>query len=170
MAWGYWSATTVPDRGRSPRRQTTAQAQIPAAAPAPPAASSHHVETAGPAEEEDYAPPPPLSRRPSLVDIEFSGPGGALALVLCGNPPRPVNVNSLPRGISGPSTLVAPGAPTTSSTTILRHECFLHQSSALVHHHQCRVHDLSGSDDEDPEPGYASGIQFDYFILCIFHV
>ncbi|XP_075214362.1 protein kinase C iota type isoform X2 [Lycorma delicatula] len=150
MAWGYWSATTVPDRGRSPRRQAN---QVPAATPAPPGASSHHVETAGPAEEEDYAPPPPLSRRPSLVDIEFSGPGGALALVLCGNPPRPVN--SLPRGISGPSALTA-GAATTSSTTILRHECFLHQSSALVHHHQCRVHDLSGSEDEDPEPGYAS--------------
>ncbi|XP_039300986.1 atypical protein kinase C isoform X3 [Nilaparvata lugens] len=149
MAWGYWSATTVPDRGRSPRRQAAPTPTPPS--PPPPVASSHQGEPSGPPEPEEYAPPPPpLSRRPSLVDIEFSGPGGALALVLCGNPPRP-GVNSLPRGMAGPAGLSA-----STSTTILRHECFLHQSSALVHHHQCRVHDLSGSEDEDPEPGYAS--------------
>lgn len=165
MAWGYWSATTVPDRGRSPRRHTasTNTSQVPTAAPAIPGGSHRHHHhnngggsggsggSSGPVEEDDYAPPP-SSRRPSLVDIEFSGPGGALALVLCGNTPRP-GVNSLPRELVGPSAMTA---ATTSTTTILRHECFL-QSSALVHHHQCRVHDLSGSEDEDPDPGYASG-------------
>lgn len=157
MAWGYWSATTVPDRGRSPRRQQTASApsQVPSVPPAAPGGSHHHHNngggSGGSVEEDDYAPPP-ASRRPSLVDIEFGGPGGALALVLCGNTPRP-GMNSLPRSLVGPNALAA----TTSTTTLIRHDCFLHQSSALVHHHQCRVHDLSGSEDEEVEPGYASG-------------
>ncbi|KAG8282354.1 hypothetical protein J6590_037722, partial [Homalodisca vitripennis] len=139
------------DRGRSPaRRQATTPTpqQVPASSPAAPGASNSGG-SSGSVEDDDYAPPPlPVSRRPSLGDMEFGGPGGALALVLCGNPPRPPGLNSLPRGVT-----MGPG----STTTILRHECFLHQSAALVHHHQCRVHDLSGSEDDEPEPGYASG-------------
>lgn len=95
--------------------------------PAPAAPTASNSSGSG---EEDYGPPVPVSRRPSLGDPV--DPSGALALVLCGPPPpRP--------------------------TTILRHECFLHQSAALVHHHQCRVHDLSGSEDDETDPGYASG-------------
>lgn len=139
MAWGYWSATSVPDRGRSPaRRQTTTPTPVSSGPPAPAASNS-----SGSADDEDYAPPPPVSRRPSLAD-EYGGPGG-LALVLCSNTGRAPGHDSLPRSL-----------PLTGSN-ILRHECFLHQSAALVHHHQCRVHDLSGSEDDEPEPGYASG-------------
>lgn len=145
MAWGYWSATSVQDRGRSPARRqaTTPTPREVSSSPAPPGASNSGG-SSGSVEDEEYAPPPASSRRPSLTDMEFGGPvgSGALALMLS----RPPGLDSLPRGL-----------PPGSTTTILRHECFLHQSSALVHHHQCRVHDLSGSEDDEPEPGYASG-------------
>lgn len=110
MAWGYWNATTVvSDRSsRSPRRSNPQEF------------------------EEEEEEPAPLSRRPSLVDIEFTGPG-----VVCPPPPPP-------RAIPPPAVL-----------PLARHDCYLHHSAAIVHHHQCTVHNLSPSDDEDPV--YASG-------------
>ncbi|KAF6211186.1 hypothetical protein GE061_014301 [Apolygus lucorum] len=132
MAWGYWSASAVHDRGRSPRRGNSA------------------VEPDNGLEDEEY--PPPMSRRPSLADIEFSGP--AVVHVLGGSGGRPPL--SLPPPIVppvvGPGTSGIPPPPAVPR----QHECFMHQSSALVHHHQCRVHDLSPSDEED-EPTYATG-------------
>lgn len=132
MAWGYWSASSVQDRGRSPRRGAVQ-------------AGARGAESAG-SGDEDYAPP--LSRRPSLADIEFSGPGSAIAHVLGqGGGPRPgLSLPGAPP--PGPSALPPPPPP--------RHECLMHHSTALVHHYQCRVHDLSPSDDEE-EPTYATG-------------
>ncbi|XP_069691523.1 atypical protein kinase C-like isoform X2 [Periplaneta americana] len=123
MAWGYWSATSVlPDRGRSPRRQASAAAAAPVP-PAPSALPDNGVSTLplpGSARAE-------ASRR-SSVDV---GPGGALAVVLCGG------------GYNGGGKFE------------FRHQehCQLHQPPpALVECH----HEVSGSEDEDTDPGYAT--------------
>jgi hypothetical protein len=229
MAWGYWSASTVQDRGRSPRRQSEkcqyAQ-HMSCSEPAPPAPacqSYHHPPaqaqcssgsggsgaSAGSLEDDDYPhhlqhhlPPVPMSRRPSLIDIEFSGPGREVGMVYGS---RLSGLNSLPRSLheaydrrdehydrrdehydrrdehydrrddhfdrqsimsredafdrreymrrEGPSSSYLDSA----TNSLRRGECFVHQSAALIHHHQCHLHDLSGSDDDEPEPGYATG-------------
>ncbi|KAI5712190.1 hypothetical protein M8J75_006531 [Diaphorina citri] len=228
MAWGYWSASTVQDRGRSPRRQSEkcqyAQ-HMSCSEPAPPAPacqSYHHPPaqaqcssgsggsgaSAGSLEDDDYPhhlqhhlPPVPMSRRPSLIDIEFSGPGREVGMVYGS---RLSGLNSLPRSLheaydrrdehydrrdehydrrdehydrrddhfdrqsimsredafdrreymrrEGPSSSYLDSA----TNSLRRGECFVHQSAALIHHHQCHLHDLSGSDDDEPEPGYAT--------------
>ncbi|KAL1122238.1 hypothetical protein AAG570_003643 [Ranatra chinensis] len=141
MAWGYWSASTVQDRGRSPRRSGGGGGGGGPQQPPPESLQQQQQPQQG-AEEGSVG----SSRRPSLADIEFSGPGGALAHVLCaGLRPPPLPPPQAPP--APPALAVAPPPP---PPPLVRHDCFMHQSAALVHHHQCRVHDLSPSDDEDP--------------------
>lgn len=210
------------DRGRSPRRQSekcqyaqhlgcSEPAPRPTMYQHPPAqaqcssGSGGSGASGGSLEEDDYPPhlqqhlpPVPLSRRPSLIDIEFSGPGRDVGM-LYGS--RLSGLNSLPRSLhdsydrreehydrrdehydrrdehydrrdehfsrrddnferqsimsrddafdrreymrrEGPSSYLEGGGG--------RGECF-------IHHHQCHLHELSGSDEEEPEPGYATG-------------
>lgn len=189
MAWGYWSATTVSDRARSPRRSTApVHSHIPSSIPSAPAASQHSQHSPFPVnqtasespEDEDYQPAP-LSGRPSLVDIEFTGPLGDLRdrepsislPPMCSHshmqrsspgvmrdfpPDLPLD---FPAGYSVSREVL--GGNVSPSPPMFRHEhdhdhgCYYHQTSAHVHHHQCLVHDVGGSDDEDLDPGYATG-------------
>lgn len=223
------------DRGRSPRRQSEkcqyAQ-HLSCAEPEPPVPACHSYHhppaqaqcssgsggsgaSAGSLEEEEYPHhlqhhlppvPVPLSRRPSLIDIEFSGPGRDVGLMYGS---RLSGLNSLPRSLHDTydrrdehydrredpfdrredhfdrreehfdrredhfdrqSIMSREDAfdrreymrreREGSSSSYLdsgRGECYVHQSAALIHHHQCHLHDLSGSEDEEPEPGYATG-------------
>lgn len=142
MAWGYWSATSVlPDRGRSPRRQATTSVPV-SAAPAGPGLNS--VGTVGGGENGaggvggTLPRPEALSRR-SSVDVGISGPGGALAVVLCGG--------------SG-HTSRERGNNSSGNKFEFRHQehCQLHQPALVECHHE-----LSASEDEDTDPGYATG-------------
>ncbi|CAH0753270.1 unnamed protein product [Bemisia tabaci] len=157
MAWGYWSATTVSDRARSPRRGTApAHSHLPSSMPAP---VSNNPESP---EEEDYqAAPLQLSRRPSLVNIEFTGPLEAPLQPMCshfGGPairdfPIPPDLPlEFPPGFS--RDVLNPSPPMFGHKH--EHGCFYHQTAAHVHHHQCLVHDVGASEDEDGEPGYAT--------------
>lgn len=164
MAWGYWSATTVSDRARSPRRGTApAHSHLPSSMPAP---VSNNPESP---EEEDYqAAPLQLSRRPSLVNIEFTGPLEAPLQPMCshfGGPairdfPIPPDLPlEFPPGFS--RDVLNPSPPMFGHKH--EHGCFYHQTAAHVHHHQCLVHDVGASEDEDGEPGYATGKLHLYF-------
>lgn len=156
MAWGYWSATSVlPDRGRSPRRQAATSVPV-SAAPAGPGLNS--VGTVGGGENGSGVAggtlPHPgsarseaLSRR-SSVDVGISGPGGALAVVLCGGSGHP----SRERGNSS-----------SGNKFEFRHQehCQLHQPALVECHHE-----LSASDDEDTDPGYATGTSVNMTARC----
>lgn len=158
MAWGYWSATSVlPDRGRSPRRQATTCVPV-SAAPAGPGLNS--VGTVGGGENGEGGTggtlPHPgsaraeaLSRR-SSVDVGISGPGGALAVVLCGG--------------SG-HTSRERGNNSSGNKFEFRHQehCQLHQPALVECHHE-----LSASDDEDADPGYATGTSVNMTARCSF--
>lgn len=213
------------DRGRSPRRQSEkcqyAQ-HLSCADPAP--APYHHPPaqaqcssgsggsgaSAGSLEEEEYPHhlqhhlppvPVPLSRRPSLIDIEFSGPGRDVGMMYGS---RLSGLNSLPRSLHDAydrrdehydrredhfdrredhfdrqSIMSREDAfdrreymrreregPSSSYLDSGRGECYVHQSAALIHHHQCHLHDLSGSEEDEPEPGYATGT----VVTCTLHI
>jgi hypothetical protein len=157
MAWGYWSATSVlPDRGRSPRRQATASVPV-STAPAGPGLNS--VGTVGGGENgagvaggtlplPGSARAEALSRR-SSVDVGISGPGGALAVVLCGGSGHTSRANYVDRGNSN-----------SGNKFEFRHQehCQLHQPALVECHHE-----LSGSEDEDTDPGYATGT---FYFVC----
>lgn len=147
MAWGYWSATSVlPDRGRSPRRHAAASVPV-ASAPAGPGLNS--VGTVGGENGPGGTLPltgsaraDALSRR-SSVDVGISGPGGALAVVLCGGSGHTSRANYVERGNNS-----------SGNKFEFRHQehCQLHQPALVECHHE-----LSGSEDEDTDPGYATG-------------
>jgi hypothetical protein len=151
MAWGYWSATSIlPDRGRSPRRHAATSVPV-SATPAGPGLNS--IGTVGGGENgvggaggsggtlphAGSARAEAQSRR-SSVDVDISGPGGALAVVLCGG--------------SG-HTSRETGNSSSANKFQFRHQehCQLHQPALVECHHE-----LSASDDEDTDPGYATGI------------
>lgn len=147
MAWGYWSATSVlPDRGRSPRRQATASVPV-STTPAGPGLNSVGGEN-GAGVAVTTLPLPGsaraevLSRRSSL-NVGISEPGGALAVVLCGGSGHTSRANYVERGNSNPGNKFE-----------FRHQehCQLHQPALVECHHE-----LSGSEDEDTDPGYATG-------------
>jgi hypothetical protein len=83
-----------------------------------------------------------LSRR-SSVDVGVPGPGGALAVVLCGGSGHTSRANYVERGNNS-----------SGNKFEFRHQghCQLHQPALVECHHE-----LSGSEDEDTDPGYATG-------------
>ena len=156
MAWGYWSATSVlPDRGRSPRRQATASVPV-STAPAGPGLNSVGGNVGGSENGAGVAggtlPLPGTARaealsRRSSVDVGISGPGGALAVVLCGGSGHTSRANYIERGIGASNN-------NSGNKFEFRHQehCQLHQPALVECHHE-----LSGSEDEDTDPGYATG-------------
>ena len=165
MAWGYWSATSVlPDRGRSPRKQSS----LPAPTPAPvsitsnPSMSSeigpenNHGNAAGSTTSEETEELP--SRRPSL-DLP-TGPPRGLSVVLCGG----ARTDSLRRRY----------IPDDKDIILNQQECYVHAHQPL--YAECHIHSrermrrttttdgLSDSEEESSDPGYASGIKM--FTLC----
>lgn len=165
MAWGYWSVTSVlPDRGRSPRRQSS----LPAPTPAPvsimsnqsaPGVSSeigpenhNSVAESTTSEETEELP----SRRPSL---ELPGPPLGRSVVLCAAGSRS-------------DSLRKRYVPDDKDIIINQQECYVHSHQPL--YTQCHIHSrerirrttdgLSDSEEESSDPGYASGIKM--FTLC----
>jgi hypothetical protein len=60
MAWGFWSASTVSDRGRSPRRLTTTNTSAiyyQTQTPQPCTVAVNQIVQ----QEETFAPPPPIA-------------------------------------------------------------------------------------------------------------
>lgn len=166
MAWGYWSATTVSDRGRSPRRgqNVSTVSNIPVTMEDRPTVStfsnvnSNNNTTMTP--HNVVVPPvefdigPSFSRRPSL-DLGH-GPQGALAVVLCGAH------GGRPQGgtLSAGNTLTRVGSRHTATSVeyaVPHHFHHHHATAAYVEYHHDH-HQLSPSDDDDSEPGYATGI------------
>lgn len=161
MAWGYWSATAVSDRGRSPRRNQNQPASIPTSnipvtveeRPAVTPYVNSNNNTVPPPLEFDI--PATFSRRPSL-DLGH-GPQGALAVVMCGaHGPQPARQG--PGGtLSAGNTLTRIGSRHTATSVVdyaVPH--YHHHHGGYIEYHD---HRLSPSDDDDSEPGYATGTE-----------
>lgn len=159
MAWGYWSATTVSDRGRSPRRNQNSStvSNIPVNVEERPAVREYsnvnsNNNTVPPPLEFDI--PASFSRRPSL-DLGH----GPQAVIICGAH-GPQHARQGPGGtLSAGNTLTRLGSRHTAQTVVdyaVPHH-YYHQGD----HHYVEYHDhrLSPSDDEDSEPGYATGTE-----------
>lgn len=175
MAWGYWSATTVSDRGRSPRRQT--QNGTVNHHQAPVAANTVAVEDRGPSvstllvnsnnntasmpttttttssssiAHSEFEEVLAFSRRPSL-DLTLVGPQGALAGILCA-------AHSSKQGgtLSAGNTLTRMGSKHTAVEYAVPHHFYHHHETYVEYHHKQQ---LSFSDDDSSsEPGYATGL------------
>lgn len=169
MAWGYWSATTISDRGRSPRRNQNGTAA--------PATVTHNVpittiEIDRPCVSQtystastvvnsnnnsqhqvvgDYEIATGLSRRPSL-DLGTLGPQGALAGILCA---AHGSRQQGPGTLSAGNTLTRVGSRHTAVEYAVPHHFHHHHAAYIEYHHQAQ---LSFSDDDSSsEPGYATG-------------
>lgn len=162
MAWGYWSATTVSDRGRSPRRNQNGSAPqpVPLTIEDRPSVSSTNYTTVNtnnntqPIAEFDVAPT--FSRRPSL-DLSTIGPQTALAGIMC------TAHGSRQQGgtLSAGNTLTRIGSRHTAVNVEYAVPHHLHHHhAAYVDYHQTQ---LSFSDDDSSsEPGYATGIDLNH--------
>lgn len=159
MAWGYWSATTVSDRGRSPRRNqnnTSNHAQtMPLTIEDRPSVSQTYTTTVNSNNnttqivefEEVGTPHHQLSRRPSL-DLSSMGPQGTLAGILCA-----AHGSRQGGTLSAGNTLTRVGSRHTAVEYAVPHH--FHHHHAYVEYHQTQ---LSFSDDDSSsEPGYATG-------------
>lgn len=177
MAWGYWSATTVSDRGRSPRRnnQNGTATHHHHHQAAPPQSKAVVEEEPPPVTQQTYAPAAaPLqqefeeeaassfSRRPSL-DLHLGGPQGALAGILCA-------AHSSKQGgtLSAGNTLTRVGSRHTAVEYAVPHHLYHHHhhggATYLEYHHKLSFSD----DDSGSEPGYATGSSRD--VICSCHV
>lgn len=163
MAWGYWSATTVSDRGRSPRRNqnnttnhtqalpVTIENRQPVTQAYTIAVNSNNNSTtttqvASEFEEVD-TPHHQLSRRPSL-DL---GPQGALAGILCAAHCSRQSGGTLSAG----NTLTRVGSRHTAVDYAVPHHFPFHHHHAFIEYHHTQ---LSISDDDSiSDPGYATG-------------
>lgn len=170
MAWGYWSATTISDRGRSPRRNQNGTAT---AAPATHSVPITTIEIERPCvtqtystastvvnvnsnnnpqhQMSDYEVATALSRRPSL-DLSTLGPQGTLAGILCAaHGSRQQGAGTLSAG----NTLTRVGSRHTAVEYAVPHHFHHHHAAYIEYHHQAQ---LSFSDDDSSsEPGYATG-------------
>lgn len=179
MAWGYWSASTVSDRGKSPKRQSSSLSfynhHLPTSNPAPPSTSYyshqplHSTSSFGSIEDDDYHHTPTFYRRPSLGDIEFTGPG-SLSLLLNQSIPPSRPRTPPPRHLYAPPTSLS--LPDSCGSTMAMRQnmnCFGYQSTPIVQHYPCSVHDPSPSpsisDDEDHV--YATGKKYSPNKLCL---
>lgn len=166
MAWGYWSATTISDRGRSPRRNqngtsttvthsvpvTTLEIERPCVSQTYSSASTVINSNNNPQQQvSDYEVATGLSRRPSL-DLGSLGPQGALAGILCA-----AHGSRQQQGagtLSAGNTLTRVGSRHTAVEYAVPHH-FHHHHAAYIEYHQAQ---LSFSDDDSSsEPGYATG-------------
>lgn len=163
MAWGYWSATTVSDRGRSPRRNQSSatnhsqsmavsvENRQPASQAYTITVNSNNNSTTAPAQmaatefEEIGTPQHQLSRRPSL-DL---GPQGALAGILCA-----AHCSRQGGTLSAGNTLTRMGSRHTAVDYAVPHHFPYHHHAFIEYHHT----QLSISDDDSiSDPGYATG-------------
>ncbi|RZB40760.1 hypothetical protein BDFB_001352 [Asbolus verrucosus] len=157
MAWGYWSATTVSDRGRSPRRNQNGTAnhqQLPVAVENRPSVSQTYAGAPVNSNNNNTAPTTAefeevaaFSRRPSL-DLTLVGPQGALAGILCA-------AHSSKQGgtLSAGNTLTRVGSKHTAVEYAVPHHLYHHHATYIEYHHK----QLSFSDDDSSsEPGYAT--------------
>lgn len=165
MAWGYWSATTISDRGRSPRRNqngtatvthtvpiTTVEIERPCVSQTYSTASTVLNSNNNPQQISDYEVAAGLSRRPSL-DLGSLGPQGALAGILCAahGSRQQQGVGTLSAG----NTLTRVGSRHTAVEYAVPHHFHHHHAAYIEYHHQAQ---LSFSDDDSSsEPGYATG-------------
>ncbi|KAF7266550.1 hypothetical protein GWI33_020059 [Rhynchophorus ferrugineus] len=172
MAWGYWSATSVSDRGRSPRRnKEPAQSNIHTSQPPiaqtqpqtviknleePPTVAHQNYATViantstaqmAPAELEEVLPDHQLSRRPSLDLAAMMVPQGTLAGIMC-------HAHGSRHGgtLSAGNTLTRMGSRHTAVEYAVPHH--FHHHHAYVEYHQSHL-SLS-DDDSSSEPGYDS--------------
>lgn len=156
MAWGYWSATTVSDRGRSPRRNQNGSAPqtIPVTIEDRPSVSTNYatVNTNNNTQIVEFDEAPTFSRRPSL-DLGTIGPQGALSAILC------TAHGSRQQGgtLSAGNTLTRVGSRHTAVNVEYAVPHHLHHHHpTYIDYHQTQ---LSFSDDDSSsEPGYATGI------------
>lgn len=187
MAWGYWSATTISDRGRSPRRNqngtttatsaavahsvpiTTLEIERPCVSQTYSTASTV-INSNNPQQQvvTDYEVAAGLlSRRPSL-DLGSLGPQGALAGILCAahgsrqQQQQQQGVGTLSAG----NTLTRVGSRHTAVEYAVPHHFHHHHAAYIEYHHQAQ---LSFSDDDSSsEPGYATGSDLDVVVDWIF--
>lgn len=167
MAWGYWSATTVSDRGRSPRRNQNGAAvqTLPVTIEDRPSVSSTYssVNSNNNTQITEFdVVPTTFSRRPSL-DLSLSGPQSTLAGIICA-----AHGSRHPGGtLSAGNTLTRMGSRHTAVSVEYAVPHHLQYHSAYVdYHHQQQ---LSFSDDDSSsEPGYATGTALILFwsIFC----
>lgn len=175
MAWGYWSATTISDRGRSPRRNQNGTAATVASHSVPVVTTleierpcvSQTYSTASTVINSnnnnpqqiisDYEVATGLSRRPSL-DLGSLGPQGALAGILCAAHGSRQQQQLQGAGtLSAGNTLTRVGSRHTAVEYAVPHHFHHHHAAAayIEYHHQAQ---LSFSDDDSSsEPGYATG-------------
>ncbi|XP_060839734.1 atypical protein kinase C isoform X3 [Rhopalosiphum padi] len=163
MAWGYWSASTVSDRGKSPKRQSSSLGfynhHVPISTPAPPSTSYyqhqslHSTSSFGSIEDDDYHHTSTFYRRPSLGDIEFTGPGSLSLLLNQAIPPSRPRTPPPRHLYAPPTSLSLPDSCGSNMTMRQNINCFGYQSTPIVQHYPCSVHDPSPSpsisDDED---------------------
>lgn len=169
MAWGYWSATTVSDRGRSPRRNQNGSTNqtIPVTVEDRPqnatyATTSVNSNNNTQTLEFENNPPSNFTRRPSL-DLGTMGPQGTLAGILCAAHGSRQNSGTLSAG----NTLTRVGSRHAAVNVeyAVPHHMHHHHHAAYVEYHQTQ---LSFSDDDSSsEPGYATGIR-PFFVLIRF--
>lgn len=172
MAWGYWSATTVSDRGRSPRRNQNGSTPqtIPVTIEDRPSVSTNYNTTVNSNNNtqvipEFDGPAPTFSRRPSL-DLSQVGPQSALAGILCA-----AHGSRQPVGgtLSAGNTLTRIGSRHTAVNVeyAVPHHMH-HHHAAYVEYHQTQ---LSFSDDDSSsEPGYATGIKYFIYYRDVFYI
>ncbi|KAJ3645837.1 hypothetical protein Zmor_023464 [Zophobas morio] len=165
MAWGYWSATTVSDRGRSPRRNQNGtvnhQQSMPVTIEDRPSVSQTYAgvpvnsnnnntsSSTNTTVQSEFEEVPTFSRRPSL-DLTLVGPQGALAGILCA-------AHSSKQGgtLSAGNTLTRVGSKHTAVEYAVPHHLYHHHPTYIEYHHK----QLSFSDDDSSsEPGYATGL------------
>ncbi|XP_063917634.1 atypical protein kinase C isoform X1 [Zophobas morio] len=163
MAWGYWSATTVSDRGRSPRRNQNGtvnhQQSMPVTIEDRPSVSQTYAgvpvnsnnnntsSSTNTTVQSEFEEVPTFSRRPSL-DLTLVGPQGALAGILCA-------AHSSKQGgtLSAGNTLTRVGSKHTAVEYAVPHHLYHHHPTYIEYHHK----QLSFSDDDSSsEPGYAT--------------
>lgn len=182
MAWGYWSATTISDRGRSPRRNQNGTTTAITTHPVPATTTITTLEIERPCVTQTYSTASTvvnsnnqtvvsdyevattgLTRRPSL-DLGSLGPQGALAGILCAAHGSRQQQQQQQQGVVGTlsagNTLTRVGSRHTAVEYAVphhfHHHHHHHHAAYVEYHHQAQ---LSFSDDDSSsEPGYATGL------------
>lgn len=158
MAWGYWSATSViPDRGRSPRRNASSASVAVSSSASGGDDPSEGSSPRDPGSVASASSPPPS---PGSGSASRSG-SAASGVEEAGSVVAADGLLSRRSSLEQPSVFAAVcGRGSTGSLASIRfpltfqhqEHCELHQPPMVECHHE-----LGASEDEDTDPGYATG-------------